>query len=175
MECAKEYKDKEEMDETFRQYRINHKIYLDTTDFVPLNIIVHDSVLGYNQNQIDRYSKKTAINNIDSEELKNSFKIDLDQILIGKDYILKYKSAFPQNMQDIRNEQWKKYPPEKKHLHQFSGELLLYRIYFNNEFNEGFTSVGFYCGNLCGCSYLIKIKKKNSKWEIDFIENLGCA
>ena len=175
-EYSKEYKDKEEIDETFRQYSLNHKIYLDSTNFAPLVVIVSDTVIGYSKMRLKRFSKYSSLKFIDTSIYKPPFKIDLSKIEMPEEYILKYKSDFRKSLEELINADWEKYPSKKqRHLHRFSGELILYQVYFNDVKDYGFFQLGFYCGKLCGCSYRIWVKKVNEKWEIDDIQNLGCA
>ncbi len=173
-EHTKKYKDKEEMDEAFSQAVENHKIYLDTTDFAPLTVIVSDTVAKYSKK--DKLISRHNNINFDTEYIKSSFKIDVSKIEMPVGYDLKYKSAFSESIEELKKADWEKYPnKEQRHLHKFSGELNLYQIYFNEETTYGFLHVGFYCGKLCGCSYRVFVKKINKKWVIDDIQNLGCA
>ncbi|WP_417195297.1 hypothetical protein [Bizionia sp.] len=173
---TREYKDKEEMDLVFKQYRENHSKYLDTTNFVPLIVIVSDSVKGYSKNELKRYSKLKNSQFIETLEFKPSFKLDLSKIKMPNDYILKYKSEYSESLEELRFKEWEKYPnKENRHLHQFSGMLYLYQVYFNSDKTYGFLNVGFNCGKLCGCSFQVFVKKVDGKWVIDDIDNLGCA
>ncbi|WP_417238360.1 hypothetical protein [Bizionia sp.] len=171
-----EYKNKEEMDEVFNQYRENHSKYLETTNFAPLIVIVSDSVKGYSKEDLKRYSNLRNSQFIETLEFKPSFKLDLSKIDMPDGYILKYKSEYSESLDELRFKEWEKYPnKEDRHLHQFSGMLYLYQVYFNKDKTYGFLNVGFNCGKLCGCSYQVFVRNVKGKWVIDDIDNLGCA
>lgn len=171
-----EYKDKEEIDEVFNQYRENHNKYLDTINFAPLIVIISDSLNGYSKEELKRYSKLKNSQFIETLEFKPSFKLDLSKIDMPDGYKIKYKSEYSESIEELKFKEWKKYPnKEDRHLHQFSGMLYLYQVYFNKDQTYGFLNVGFNCGKLCGCSYQIFVKKVKDKWVIDDIDNLGCA
>ena len=152
----------------------NYKIYIDTTKFAPLYVVINDSVGGYSKQELKRfYNEYKNIRFIDTTLYKKAFKIDLSKIDLGKDYIIKYKSDFTQFIDELVRQERSKYPKEEKHLREFSGMLYLYRIYFNEAKDYGFLNVGFRCGKMCGNSYRVFVKKKNGKWEIDKIISLG--
>lgn len=168
----------EKMDKAFEKSKEDHKIFLDTTKFAPLYVIVNDSAWGIPKSELKRMFEKDNenIKFIDTTVFKKSFKIDLRSINLGKDYVLKYKSDFSQNIGELIKDDALKHPwKEEKQLQQFSGMLSLSRIYFNKEHNYGFLNVSFSCGKLCGCGYIVFVKKENNKWTIDKINSLGCS
>lgn len=165
------------MQKAFEESIENYKIFLDTTLFVPLYVIVNDSAYSIPKFELKRMyeEEKGDIKFLDTTTFKKSFKLDLSQIDLSKDYILKYRSDFSFPIDELIKIDWQKHPSEEIHLHQFSGMLGLSRIYFNKEQNYGFLHVSFSCGKLCGCGYRVFIKKNKGKWIIDKIDNLGCA
>lgn len=175
-EHTKKYKSKEEMDEAFWNAKEDYKIYIDTTDFAPLNIVVNDSVLGYNKKWLKSwYEEDNRLEFIDTTNIKKAFKIDLSNIKLSKDYILKYTSDLELPIDKLKNNERLKYPVQQKHLWQYTGTLFLHRLYFNKDRNYGVMQVGYNCGKLCGCGYVVFVKKVDNKWQIDKIESTGCA
>ena len=173
---AREYKNKEEMDEAFRQSMENHKIYLDTTDFAPLFVIVGDTVKGVTKKGLKKAFEEKGVTFIDTTEIKQDRIIDLSNIKLSKDYVLRYKSEDSLSFDElVRIERTKYSTIDEKHLWQYSGILYLSRVYFNPTKDYGFLNVGFHCGKLCGCGYRVFIKKFDGKWTIDEIKNLGCS
>ncbi len=171
---------KEELDKmhkAFENAKIEHQIFIDTTIFATLFVIVSDSAWGIPKSELKRiYNEENEnLKFIDTTNFKNSFKIDLSKIDLGKDYVLKYKSHFSTTIDELINEEWLKHSKKEIHLHQYTGILSLSRIYFNSEQNYGFLIVSFGCGKLCGCDYRFFIKKIADKWVIDKIDDLGCA
>lgn len=171
---------KEEMDKMHKAFatsRENYKIFLDTIQFAPLFVIVNDSAYGIPKFELKRMyeEEKADIKFLDTTTFKKSFKLDLSQIDLGKDYILKYRSDFPLTIDELIKRDWQKHPAEEIHLHQFSGMLGLSRIYFNKKQTYGFMDVSFDCGKLCGCGYRVFIRKNGDKWIIDKVDDLGCA
>lgn len=165
-------------DEEWKKHFEDYKKHLDTLIFRPLYIIVNDSALGIPKTELKRMFEEDnqKLTFIDTTVFKKSFKIDLENIDLGKDFILKHSSDFSQNIGELVNYDRLKYDwKEEKHLRQFSGMLSFSRFYFNKEQNYGFMYVSFNCGKLCGCSYMVFVKKTQNKWVIDKIENLGCA
>ena len=152
----------------------NYKIYIDTTKFAPLYVVINDSIEGYSKQELKRlYNRFKNIRFIDTSAYKKAFKIDLSKIDLRKDYIVKYKSDFTQFIDELVKQDRSKYPKEEKHLWEFSGMLYLYRIYFNKTQDYGFLNVGFRCGKMCGSAYRVFVKKKDDKWEIDKTISLG--
>ena|SRR5690606_7951058 len=168
----------EKMHKAFEKAKKDHKIFLDTTKFASLYVIVNDSALGIPKSELKRIFEKDNqdVKFIDTTVFKKSFKINLTNINLGKDYILKHSSDFSQNIGELIKSDRLKYDwKEEKHLQQFSGILSLSRIYFNKEQNYGFMYVSFDCGKLCGCSHMVFVKKTQNKWVVDKIEDLGCV
>lgn len=176
-EHAREYKDKKEMDSVFNQYRENHKIYLDTTVYVPLYVIVSDTLIGKQTKDLKNlWLENNEVRFIDTTEIKEDVKIDLSVIKLSEDYLLKYRSEFSYSIEELIRKDWEQYPKrEDRHLHQYSGVMYLSRVYFNSTKDLGAFNVGFNCGKLCGCGFLVIVKKEKDIWIIERIKNLGCA
>lgn len=156
----------EKMEMAFKIAEKKHKKYLDTTQFAPLIVVVNDTITSISKSRLNEI-KKTNTNFKTST--KSPFKINLDNIKLNKNYILKYKSELKQPIDKMI---WNEYDKER-HLRQYSGVLYLSKIYFNSENSSGFFEAGFSCGKLCSSTYLIFIEKENNKWRIVNKKNLN--
>lgn len=159
------------MEKAFKEAEKNHKIYLDTTIFAPLQIFISDSLSAISENEMVEINNKSQIKYLNIVSNKKHKLINLRDINVSSKYKLDYLSSLKTTFNELKNQDYN----TKKHLQKYGGIVSISKIYFNSENDNGIFKLNFSCGKLCGCSYIVFIKNENNKWTIDRIENLGCA
>ena len=124
-----------------------------------------DSVYGFDESFYDKYINLHFSNmglEFDALNIGNGYKLDISKIESREDYDYKYLSEVPGPQK-----RWKK----SKNFYLL-GLIGFSRIQFDRKKEFGILDFKATCGQQCGLTALVYLKKDGGNWEIDEIESI---